>query len=145
MTKTYLEDLGIEYIEDSSYFVTDSYYDGVIWKIEDAHGNIIARGGRYDGLMKTLGHPKDIGAAGFSVNAWTLIDDLKNQNISIRNKDSIDLYFVQLGDEAKRVVFPLTLESRARGINTQASLGTPSIKEQKLKAQRIGARYVVIV
>ena len=56
------------------------------------------------------------------VNAWSLIEDLKNQNVSIRNKDKIDLYFCQLGDEAKRVVFPLTLESRARGINTQASL-----------------------
>lgn len=70
---------------------------------------------------------------------------LKEKNVSIKNKDEIDLYFVQLGDEAKRVVFPLSLEARAKGINTLTSLGTPSMKEQMLKAQRIGSTYVVLV
>ena len=51
-----------------------------------------------------------------------MIADLKARHISIKNKDQIDLYFVQLVDEAKRVVFPLSLEARARGINTQTSL-----------------------
>ena len=74
-----------------------------------------------------------------------LLDYLTSQNLSIRNKDKIDLYFVQLGDESKKVVFPLSLEARERGINTLASLGTPSMKEQILKAQRIGARFVVLV
>ncbi len=96
-------------------------------------------------LARNLGSPKDYGAAGFSIDALYMIQALKDKNISIKNKDSIDLYFVQLGDEAKRVVFPLSLEARARGINTMTSLGTPSMKEQMLKAQRIGARYVVLV
>ena len=96
-------------------------------------------------LARNLGSPKDYGAAGFSLDALYMIQALKDKNISIKNKDSIDLYFVQLGDEAKRVVFPLSLEARARGINTMTSLGTPSMKEQMLKAQRIGAKYVVLV
>jgi len=74
-----------------------------------------------------------------------IIEKLKKRAISIKNKDSIDLYFVQLGDEAKRVVFPLSLQARERGINTLTSLGTPSMKEQMLKAQRIGSKYVVLV
>jgi len=71
------------------------------------------------------------------VDVMHVIDKLKSQNTTIKNKDHIDLYFVQLGDDAKKVVFPLSLEARERGINTQASLGTPSMKEQMLKAQRI--------
>jgi preprotein translocase subunit SecE len=51
-----------------------------------------------------------------------IIEKLKKRAISIKNKDSIDLYFVQLGDEAKRVVFPLSLQARERGINTLTSL-----------------------
>lgn len=43
------------------------------------------------------------------------------------------------------MVFPLSLEARARGINTMTSLGTPSMKEQMLKAQRIGAKFIVLV
>lgn len=41
-----------------------------------------------------------------------LVDYLQEQNISIRNKDKIDLYFVQLGDEPKKAVLPLSLEAR---------------------------------
>lgn len=143
--KLYLDDLAIPYIEDQTLFFQEGFYSNVIWKFEDSEGNTIATGGRYDLLAKNLGSPKDYGAAGFSLDALYMIEALKKKNISITNKDSIDLYFVQLGDEAKRVVFPLSLEARARGINTQASLGTPSMKEQMLKAQRIGAKYVVLV
>ena len=66
-------------------------------------------------------------------------------DIKIKDKDKIDLYFVQLGDEAKMVVLPLSLEAREAGINTTVSLGTPSMKEQMLKANRSEARYVVMV
>ncbi len=47
-------------------------------------------------LARNLGSPKDYGAAGFSIDALYMIQALKDKNISIKNKDSIDLYFVQL-------------------------------------------------
>lgn len=73
--------------------------------------------------MSTLiGHPKEIPASGFHIDAFALIDVLKSREITIRNKDQIDLYFVQLGDEAKKVVLPLSMEARNRGINTMFSL-----------------------
>jgi len=78
-------------------------------------------------------------------DVFHVIDILRQKDIKIKNKDRIDLYFVQLGEEAKKVVFPLSLEARKKGINTLASLGTPSMKEQILKAQRVGAKFVVIV
>jgi histidyl-tRNA synthetase len=70
---------------------------------------------------------------------------LKAKNTKLKNKDCIDLYFVQLGDEAKQVVLPISLQAREAGINTVVSLGTPSMKEQMLKANRSGSKYVVMV
>ena len=46
---------------------------------------------------------------------------------------------------SKKVVLPLSLQAREAGINTVVSLWTPSMKEQMLKANRSGARYVVMV
>jgi histidyl-tRNA synthetase len=46
------------------------------------------------------------------------------------------LFFVQLGDDAKKIVLPVSLQARDAGINTVVSLGTPSMKEQMLKANR---------
>jgi hypothetical protein len=37
---------------------------------------------------------------------------LKGRNTKLKNKDCIDLYFVQLGDEAKQVVLPISLQAR---------------------------------
>ena len=48
-------------------------------------------------------------------------------------------------DDAKKVVLPISLKAREAGINTVVSLGTPSMKEQILKANRSGAKYIVIV
>ncbi|MBF0913741.1 hypothetical protein HXK64_02140, partial [Candidatus Gracilibacteria bacterium] len=56
-----------------------------------------------------------------------------------------DLFFVQLGDEAKKVVLPISIKAREAGINTVISLGTPSMKEQMLKAQKSEAKFVVMV
>lgn len=143
--KMYLNDLWILYEEDHTLFFSESFYTHTIWQIEDSEGRIIASGWRYDNLAMQIGSPKPYGAAGFSIDVGHLIDILTKRHISVTNKDQIDLYFVQLWEEAKRVVFPLSLEARGRGINTMTSLWTPSIKEQMLKAQRIGSTYVVLV
>ncbi len=143
--KMYLSDLEIPFEEDHTLFFSEGFYTNTIWQIEDSEGRIIASGGRYNNLATQIWSPKPYGAAGFSIDVGHLIDTLRGRHISIKNKDQIDLYFVQLGEEAKRVVFPLSLEARAKGINTMTSLWTPSIKEQMLKAQRIGSTYVVLV
>ncbi len=143
--KWYLDDLGIEYVEDGTLFFSENFYTGGIWQFEYENGQILWKWGRYDALAETLWSPKPYGAAGFSVDIMHVIDLLKEKNIAIKNKDKIDLYFVQLWEEAKKVVFPLSLEARERWINTQTSLWTPSMKEQMLKAHRIWAKYVVLV
>lgn len=52
---------------------------------------------------------------------------------------------MQLGDEAKKLALPLNIESRKRGLNSLLSLGTPSIKVQLKKANRVGARFVIVI
>lgn len=143
--KEYLGDLEVPFIEDHTLFFHENYYTNTVWSIRTKEDVMISRGGRYDTLSKLLGAPKQFEAAGFAVDCMVLIDILRGKNIAIRDKDKIDLYFVQLGDEPKKVVLPLSLEAREKGINTLCSLGTPSIKEQILKAQRLSARFVVIV
>ncbi len=144
--KEYLDMLGVQYHEDHCLIHKLRYYTDIVWKIVyNETGENIVIWWRYDSLAKNIGYEEDIPATGFAVRVESLIRILQEQNIKIRNKDKIDLYFVQLWDEAKKAVLPISLEARNRGINTLASLGTPSIKEQMLKAQRIGAKFVVIV
>lgn len=52
---------------------------------------------------------------------------------------------MQLGDDAKKLALPLNLEARKKGLNSLLSLGTPSIKVQLKKANKVGARFVIII
>lgn len=79
------------------------------------------------------------------MGAERLIETLMDTGVKLRNKDAIHLYFIQLGEDATKIILPLSIEARNRGINSMLSLGTPSLKVQMKKANRLGARYVAIV
>jgi histidyl-tRNA synthetase len=57
--------------------------------------------------------------------------------VKLKNKDKIHLYIMQLGDDAKKLALPLNIEARKQGLNSLLSLGTPSIKVQLRKANRV--------
>lgn len=82
---------------------------------------------------------------GFALGAERLIETMMDRGVRLKNKDSIHLYIMQLGDEAKKLALPLNLEARKKGLNSLLSLGTPSIKVQLKKANRLGARFVIII
>lgn len=144
----YMEMVGLDYTWDDNFIWDKPYYTNTVWEIVEKETNIVlATGGRYDTLSTTLNKElrKEVPATGFSVKVARLIKALRNKNIVLKNKDKLDLYIVQLWDEAKKQVFPIVQQARKAGINVLASLWTPSMKEQMLKAQRSGAEHVVIV
>ncbi len=144
--KDYLEILKIDYKLDPFLFGDYEFNDGVIWEInlKETKENI-AKWYWYNELSNLFWEAKEIPASWFYIDILKLVELLKEQNLKIKNKDKLDLFFVQLGDEAKKVVLPLSMKAREAWINTAVSLGTPSMKEQMLKAQRSKANYVVMV
>ena len=44
------------------------YYTGIVFEIYNSSKREIARGGRYDGLLKSLGSKKNISAVGAAIN-----------------------------------------------------------------------------
>ncbi len=68
-----------------------------------------------------------------------------DNGVKLKNKDRTHLYLIQLGEEATKLVLPIDMEARVRGLNSLISLGTPSLKVQMKKANRLGAQYVAII
>lgn len=143
--KEYLDILNVSYVEDHTLVAENDYNTNSVWKFEANDGTIIWKWARYNWLAKKLLNSKDIYATWFYADTNVIISMLKAKSIKIKNKDKIDLFFVQLWDDAKKVVLPLSLEAREAWINTVVSLWTPSMKEQMLKANRSQAKYVVMV
>ena len=143
--KEYLDILEVPYIEDHTIIPKNEYNSNSTWKIIYENWDVIWEWARYNTLAKQLWYKNEVPATWFFNNSLTIIKILKEKNILIKNKDKIDLFFVQLWDDAKKVVLPLSIEAREAWINTVVSLWTPSMKEQMLKANRSGSKYVVMV
>ncbi len=144
--KEYLNILNLKYKEDNTFILKENYYDSTIWQIETiSNGEPLIYWWRYNSLSKKIWLEKETPASWFKASIINIISALKENKIKLKNKDKTVLYFVQLWEEAKKVVLPLSLKARKAWINTLVSLWTPSMKEQILKAQRIWAEFVVMV
>lgn len=143
--KSYLELLEIPFIEDNSVVTNDENQTKTIWEFRTESGQIIAEGYRHDAIAKNIWEAKEIPATGFWLYADKIVDILIENDFKIKNKDEIDLFFVGLGDDAKKVILPISIKAREAWINTVISLWTPSMKEQMLKAQKSGSKFVVMV
>lgn len=146
--KEYLDILGVKYVEDHTLVRGLDYYSHTVWELVDGSGrtqDAFGGGGRYDGLAKSIGYKTEVPAVGFAFGAERLIETMIERWVQLRNKDKIHLYIMQLGDEAKKLALPLNIEARRKGLNSLLGLGTPSIKVQLKKANRVGARFVIVI
>ncbi|MCB9807201.1 histidine--tRNA ligase [Candidatus Peribacteria bacterium] len=147
-TKEYLSILGIEFVEDPTLVRGLDYYSDIVFECVDNSGrsqDSYCGGGRYDDLATSLGSKNPIPAAGFAIGVERLIDSMVEMGLSVVNKDAIDLYFIQVGEEAKKLALPLSIKARDMGLNTLASFGSPSMKTQLKKANQLKAKYVAII
>lgn len=146
--KEYLEILHVPYVEDPTLVRGLDYYSHTVWEFVDGSGrtqDAFWGGGRYDGLAKSIGWKNEVPAVGFAFGAERLIESMMEHGVKLKNKDKIHLYIMQLGDDAKKLALPLNIEARKRWLNSLLSLGTPSIKVQLKKANRVWARFVIVI
>ncbi len=146
--KEYLDILGVRYEEDPTLVRGLDYYSHTVWELVDGSGrtqDAFGGGGRYDGLAKSIGYKTEVPAVGFAFWAERLIEAMIDRGVQLKNKDKIHLYIMQLGDEAKKLSLPLNIEARKKWLNSLLGLGTPSIKVQLKKANRVGARFVIVI
>lgn len=92
-----------------------------------------------------IGNKNPVPSAGFAIGVERLIDAMMEAGLNVKNKDTIDLYFIQIGDEAKKLALPLSIKARDMGLNVLTSFGSPSMGTQLKKANQLKAKYVAII
>jgi histidyl-tRNA synthetase len=102
----------------------------------------IAGGGRYDGLVETLGGPPTPGI-GFAIGFDRLVE-IVEQTLKIAAPAPL-LYIAALGDAAKEPAFHWTAALVAAGFQVEMEHGAKSLKAQMKRADRLGAGRVLIV
>lgn len=123
------------------------YYNRTVFEItagELGSQNSIAGGGRYDGLLKTLGGP-DLPANGFGTGLERVIQTMIKQKVPLPLSPRPIVFFVPLGDKAKDACFTTLHELRAAGIAAEMDYSGRKLGKVMQYANQIGALFTAVV
>ncbi len=146
----YLDEVGVPYQLDPFLVRGLDYYTNTVFELFDSsnedseHGqNAYGGGGRYDGLVELLGG-QHTPAAGFAMGIERIVSKLKSMNVTA-DKKRVDVFVAQLGEQGRKRALAIFEELRLAGINSSESFAKGSIKSQMEAANRLGARWTLIV
>lgn len=140
-----LDTVGISYRVDKGIVRGLDYYSKTVFEFVSenigAQGTVLG-GGRYDGLIADLGG-NDAPGIGFAMGLERLLL-LLGDAIPVEDETPA-VFFIPIGDAAKKAVLKLVFDLRNQGISAEYDLNARSVKAQMKYADKIGAGYTVVV
>ena len=148
----YLDEVSVPYILRSTLVRGLDYYTRTVFEVYGTEGELGAQsalggGGRYDLLVEMLGG-RPSPSAGWALGLERVTAALKSYNeqkqISSPGK-SPEIFFAQLGDQAKRRALKMINDLRGSGINISFNLSKNSLKSQLETANSLKVPFALIL
>ena len=143
----YLKALGVTFTINPRMVRGLDYYTGTTFEfIHDGLGaqSGIGGGGRYDGLMETLGG-QALSGIGFGLGVDRALLAATAESTLPQESFTSDLFLVALDESAKSAVLKLASDLRIQGATVEISFGDKSLKGAVKGADKSGARYLVVI
>lgn len=141
-----LTDCKLEYTVNPQIVRGLDYYRGIVFEfISDDIGaqSTVCGGGRYDGLIESLGGPA-LSGIGFAMGLTRIMLCLKAKEEEVA-RTSPDLYIASIGDAAKDYAFLLAQSLRERGVYAVSDIVGRSLKAQMKYADKTQAAYAIVL
>jgi histidyl-tRNA synthetase len=143
----YLDALGVIY-ESAPRLVRglDYYVRTTFECVHEGLGaqSAIGGGGRYDGLIETLGGPA-IGGVGFGLGVDRTCLAVQAEGLALVDESATDVFIIPVGSDAVNTVVALAGAIRSANINADIAYDGRSIKAAMKSADRSGAKFAVII
>lgn len=134
-----LEEVGIDYEMNDRLASGKPFASHVIFVIKNQKGEIVAEGGRYGLLAKKMGHRKEVGAIGATLEIPQ--KEIKpNKNIELPK-----IFFVQIGHLAKIKGLQIIESLKKINIPTMQSLIKDKISTQLSMAEKNKIPFALII
>lgn len=139
--------LGIPYVVDPGIVRGLDYYTRTVFEFVceeiGAQGTVCA-GGRYDNLITELGGDPTP-AVGFGAGIGRMLMAMEASHGELVPEKKMDLYVGSRGEAAAVQAAVLVYRLRQAGVRAEADLAGRSVKAQMKYANKIGARYTMIL
>jgi len=139
--------LGVAFVINPRMVRGLDYYTGTTFEfIHDGLGaqSGIGGGGRYDGLMETLGG-QPLSGIGFGLGVDRALLAAIAENTLPAESFTSDLFLVALDENAKISALTLAANLRMQGATVEVSFGDRSLKGAVKGADKSGARFLVVI
>lgn len=150
-TLEFLDELGIDYNFNPHLVRGLSYYNDTVfefWPINEegkASGRVaLGGGGRYDGLVISMGGP-ETPALGLALGIERTLARIKDRQGLIYPPEKDIVFIAQLGDQAKVKSMHLFEDLRKSGFNVRQSFASDSLRTQLEEAATMGAKTSLIL
>jgi len=147
--KKYLTLLEVDYEVDTRLVRGLDYYNHTVFEIEakvDGFGsnNVLAGGGRYNGLVDLLGGPATPGI-GFALGMGRLMMALDLEKIDLPINNSLDAFIMYVSESEKEYAISLTQYLRMNNYKVEMEYMGRGLKGQFKQADRLNSKYLIIL
>jgi histidyl-tRNA synthetase len=145
--KALLDSLKIAYQINPRMVRGLDYYTGTTFEFDHpllGAQSGIGGGGRYDGLMASLGG-SDVSGIGFGLGVDRVLMACKAENTLPSTISPLDLFIAPITDEAKAFGFKLLAQLRSMRIKCDMAYGDRGLKGAMKAADKSGATYALVI
>ena len=142
-----LDGMGIEYVSDPKIVRGLDYYSRTVLEYQFTGigaQNALGGGGRYDGLIESVGGPS-LSGIGFAMGINRLILAMEQTGASYPEQPKPTLYIAALGAPAMRRAAVLAQQLREQGVRAESDIVGRSLKAQMKYAGKSGFRYTLMI
>ena len=145
--KRLLTEIGIEYTINPRMVRGLDYYTGTTFEFDHAllgAQSGIGGGGRYDGLMNSLGG-SDVSGIGFGLGVDRILMAALAENSLPVELNQIKLFIVPITEQGKKEGFKILSQLRAAGITCDMAYGDRGLKGGMKAADKSRALYSLVI
>jgi histidyl-tRNA synthetase len=142
-----LDAMGISYTLNPRMVRGLDYYTGTTFEFihEDLGAQSgIGGGGRYDGLMETLGGA-DLSGIGFGLGVDRILLAAEAEGILVANQFASDLFIIPLGHAAKEKALSVAQDLRQSGFKVEIAFGDRALKGAMKAADKSGSAFAIVL
>ncbi len=145
--QSHLTSLGIAYTIDPGIVRGLDYYTRTVFEFVSEHvgtQGTICGGGRYDGLVETMGG-QSVPGIGFAMGVERFLMEVESQGIEIAKDPSVLLYIAPMDKESAVYAGSLAFSLRKAGIGCETDLCDRSFKAQLKYTGKKGIPFLLVL
>ena len=145
--KRLLSEINIDYVINPRMVRGLDYYTGTTFEFDHqllGAQSGIGGGGRYDGLMSSLGG-SDVSGIGFGLGVDRILMACQAENCLPASINQLDLFIVPITEKGKSLGFKLISDLRTAGIGCDMAYGDRGLKGGMKAADKSQARYALVI